>query len=1766
MALRNVPKSYTFEQQRQEINALAGELGDVSTLSSGLPSVVAAINQLQAGSADGGEFLNGPAAPTAGDGANGDFWLDTSTNDLYGPKENGAWPATTISFSEQILSGIVAPLSTLGKVNDYYFDSAKKELYGPKTSSGWGTPTPLGEADYQNVLYVKPNGSDSNTGASPSKAFQTIKAAAKAAAATDGNTTIRVATGKYIEDNPIYLPNGTSIVGDNLRETIVIPQNEGRDLFWITSGCYVNYMVFEDNFSGGLGYLETEPTDNRTLTAVDQSFRVLPGHTLQELDDVYGDSANIIEFKKADLVAQALADLIDPNIPGSNPAIVNNPDYDPTTCERDLGLIADAIIADLRAGGNVKSIQAGLSYMTTPGALLDSTAYTPSNATYNPVTGEAVLTIAGHSFSTGDYIKFAPGSLVFTCATDNNQSQTGYPRVGDGNYDAWMRITTSTASTITVNAGVSSDTSAHTFVSAAAGAVISSTVNYARELIPEIQGEEIEQIFAIQRLSYHAQQEILNNPSSDPGWTYPQITQDTAGYPACARAQAFIATAESIITSIMQGGDVPQYYVGPGFILIDQEWMQVLDFNSTTNTLTVTRGVNDPITGEPSVADKHITGAFVSQSGFTWRYAIAYPEQSGYEGKGRVNLQANNTVVTASVNAKFTEELQVGWSIQVNGINYEIASIDSDTQLTLVNPVPVGQDATLDIWYIIPPKERIFLSPYTQNCSCISKLGKAVYDSNLGEYDASKTRAGGLFADGAQLNSNSPLESMVVDAFTQIVFGSIGFHLKNDAYAQLVSVFQVFESVGVLAESGGYASITNSATNFGNEGLKAVGFSANVLPIFAGGQVSSVQNITKTDINTAPSNIVGTAFSSESGGTATRATIEVSIVDIGKFERGQTITISNHVSTPDINGTGKVIDTVDFQNNKISIVEQVSYNAATFVDGGTTGEIEIASGSVFTKINVTGYQAPPIPNYVIKIPGLGLDPTGNEQVVGEVLSYDAGNFTEFTTNFALTDTQVASIGNNTQCQLFAPSTVNSSSHTFEYVGTGINYTAFPQNGGITDVSKQNVEVNSGKTYVSATDQSGNFSVGPFFNVNLRSGKVTFNGSVALGVLDSLQLKGSPGVPIFEFSPDNDLGGPVGRSDTVLPTQKAVRDYINKTSVLGNFIGLNKGTSSIPGLIVQLDATGKIDSSQIPQTSTFVVYTVETEAERLQTYIPVATKTIVSNTATTIELNNVTDLVDGLVVTGTNIPNNTRIVIGGIDVATSTITVDQTLPTSPDLTVGDSLAFLGDALKAGDIVIQKNEADGDPLTLLQTWILTALPGTDANNWELIALNQLDAAAIVSGLISPSRLGTGVANDDTYLNGLNKFTPVVKGILPPTNSAITVAGTAETLKKTGTPVNVSAITWATDIATVTTAAAHLLTTGDYVEVEQVIPDTFNGLYQVTVTSTTEFTYQRTGNPGSYISGGLVTSGELNESGFVELDVDAVGYTTGQSSGSSSRGVASFLYDRFTIDTQNVVDIRDKSITLGKMQNIAPKTLLGNSGSLAANPQEIEIGVGVAGVPTFEVTLQNNRYVMYDENVSKSYGVLPDLQLVAGKEYIFRLGDVTSHPFNIVTSPGAIGANLYTDGVLGNGNVNVGDLVRFTVPQDAPQFLYYQSGGDPNNFGIFKIVKIGDNLEVVDSTSSATIVLDTFPTSRFDTAEYLIQAKNTVNPSWVHSTKLLVVHDGTNTYVSEFSSIQTVKSLGSFTAEINAGNVELKYSPEIQGNDYLNRLIIQKNYVSS
>ena len=65
---------------------------------------------------------------------------------------------------------------------------------------------------------------------------------------------------------------------------------------------------------------------------------------------------------------------------------------------------------------------------------------------------------------------------------------------------------------------------------------------------------------------------------------------------------------------------------------------------------------------------------------------------------------------------------------------------------------------------------------------------------------------------------------MVASAFTIVSFGGTGYKVIEDGYTQLVSVFVSFCQDGVLCESGGYASITNSATNFGTYALRGTGY------------------------------------------------------------------------------------------------------------------------------------------------------------------------------------------------------------------------------------------------------------------------------------------------------------------------------------------------------------------------------------------------------------------------------------------------------------------------------------------------------------------------------------------------------------------------------------------------------------------------------------------------------------------------------------------------------------------------------------------------------------------------------------------------------------------------------------------------------------------------------------------------------------------------------------------------------------------------------
>ena len=126
-------------------------------------------------------------------------------------------------------------------------------------------------------------------------------------------------------------------------------------------------------------------------------------------------------------------------------------------------------------------------------------------------------------------------------------------------------------------------------------------------------------------------------------------------------------------------------------------------------------------------------------------------------------------------------------------------------------------------------KPIITQSPYIQNVSIISFLGGngALVDGNL-VYTPNITPG---IPEEQELPAIGSIpeqgKSMVANAFTMLSFGGTGWRLINDAYAQIVSCFQIFMLNGSYCQSGGYLSITNSATNFGLYSLRASGYSPN---------------------------------------------------------------------------------------------------------------------------------------------------------------------------------------------------------------------------------------------------------------------------------------------------------------------------------------------------------------------------------------------------------------------------------------------------------------------------------------------------------------------------------------------------------------------------------------------------------------------------------------------------------------------------------------------------------------------------------------------------------------------------------------------------------------------------------------------------------------------------------------------------------------------------------------------------------------------------
>ena len=119
--------------------------------------------------------------------------------------------------------------------------------------------------------------------------------------------------------------------------------------------------------------------------------------------------------------------------------------------------------------GAVYNAATGEMVMAVSTPVSGSSNYTVVHADYNPTTGIMTCMVPNHTFSNGDRIKFADGSLTFTCTEDSHATEHTYPRSTDPKSNKWLAITGVTTSVFEVNVldtAPSTNTGVHTFVTA----------------------------------------------------------------------------------------------------------------------------------------------------------------------------------------------------------------------------------------------------------------------------------------------------------------------------------------------------------------------------------------------------------------------------------------------------------------------------------------------------------------------------------------------------------------------------------------------------------------------------------------------------------------------------------------------------------------------------------------------------------------------------------------------------------------------------------------------------------------------------------------------------------------------------------------------------------------------------------------------------------------------------------------------------------------------------------------------------------------------------------------------------------------------------------------------------------------------------------------------------------------------------------------------------------------------------------------------------
>jgi hypothetical protein len=681
---------------------------------------------------------------------------------------------------------------------------------------------PIGTAPVvTNVLYVTMDGSDTNDGRAEDagRACRTIAGALKSPYYAPG-TSIRVAPGRYLEMNPLVLLPYTSIIGSDLRTTVIEPINRTQDLFHVQSGCYLAQMQFLNGRSGRLpgdyasGYnrgayaVAFPPQVGGNKIDVFHSPYVqnctnqsgpwlLDGSMFQPNGTVQiplaagvgtwdAGTSTITVSVSTGTITLGMSINSGPQDPGFFNArtllLANKPfiqeqvvayvnqtyptfEYQQAKCFRDVGIILENVSYDSTFGGNEKSVEAGLSY-------------------YNGVTS----VIAGQETQTVAAINY-----INTLAQDiiQNNSVTDLLS-GSGEYSQVINTALTDGSiagnSIANNLGIITDIITN-------GTVVAPDVYKSTGPDNSLVSAEI----LLQANRVFIQKDTL-------AWitnTYPTFVYNQD---ICYRDVGLIVDAVS--QDILLGGNTKtieagiSYWKGGYAQILGQE-------STTTQAISHARDVALSVINNTSVTpESGNTGTQVINTFFE-NGIVAAPAVSR-------NFDIINTIILNGL-AYVPESYQGGGLFSATGLSGDDVKIAP--KVTGVTDLGGGDfSVTIDkptVGYAINS------TLYFGDTAIFPALDADVPDEWAQRRVDTLGAMGGMLVDGSVVSSRSPIASMVLNAYTQVSQGGRGIHIINNGYAQLVSIFTIFCNVAVECDTGGIASITNSNSNFGDTCLIA---------------------------------------------------------------------------------------------------------------------------------------------------------------------------------------------------------------------------------------------------------------------------------------------------------------------------------------------------------------------------------------------------------------------------------------------------------------------------------------------------------------------------------------------------------------------------------------------------------------------------------------------------------------------------------------------------------------------------------------------------------------------------------------------------------------------------------------------------------------------------------------------------------------------------------------------------------------------------------